>query len=161
MSMTNPEVAEVLGRIADLMEIQKGDPFKIRSYRSAAETIISLQTPVSEMAAAGGAAELKKLPGIGDAISKKIIDLLETGTTQVYEDLKAVTPETLLDLLKISGIGLKTLEVLHSQFKIRGLDDLAVFVAGGGLASVPRLGEKTQARIRHALEKRGYKFDNS
>jgi DNA polymerase (family X) len=156
--MTNPEVAEILERIADLMEIQKGDPFKIRSYRTAADTVISLQTPLSELATAGGAAELKKLPGIGDAISKRIFDLLETGTTQVYEDLKKETPETLLDLLKIGGIGLKTLEVLHREFKVSSLDDLAVFVAGGGLANVPRLGEKTRTRIKHALEKRGYSF---
>ena len=155
--MTNPEVSEILGRIADLMEIQKGDPFKIRSYRTAAETIVSLQTPLTELAAAGGAAELRKLPGIGEAISRKIIDLLETGTTQVLEDLRAVTPESLLDLLKISGIGLKTLEVLHNQFKIRSLDDLAVFAAGGGLESVPRLGAKTIARIKASLERRGYK----
>ena len=103
--MTNPEVAEKLERIADLMEIQKGDPFKIRSYRMAAETVISLQTPLSELVAEGGAAELKKLPGIGDAISKRIFDLMETGTTQVYEDLRKETPETLLDLLKISESG--------------------------------------------------------
>ena len=154
--MTNPEVAEILERIADLMEIQKGDPFKIRSYRTAAETVISLQTPLAELTAEGGAAELKKLPGIGEAISKRISDLLETGTTQVYEDLKKETPETLLDLLKISGIGLKTLEVLHREFKVSSLDDLAAFVAGGGLASVPRLGEKTRGRIKYALEKRGY-----
>ena len=156
--MTNPEVAEKLERIADLMEIQKGDPFKIRSYRMAAETVISLQTPLSELVAEGGAAELKKLPGIGDAISKRIFDLMETGTTQVYEDLRKETPETLLDLLKISGIGLKTLELLYREFKISSLDDLAEFVKGGGLAGVPRLGQKTQERIKRSLEKRGYQF---
>lgn len=159
--MTNTEVAEILGKIADLMELQRGDPFKIRSYRSASEMITGLQTPLSEMAAKGGAAELRTLPGIGDAISKKIIDLLETGTTQVYEDLKAVTPETVLDLLKIGGIGMKTLEVLHNDFKISSLDDLARFAAGGGLSSVPRLGEKTSARIKNALQRRGYQVDRS
>lgn len=158
--MTNPEVAEILGRIADLMELQKGDQFKIRSYRSAADMITGLQASLSEMAAAGGATELRKLPGIGDAISRKIIDLLETGTTQLYEDLRAVTSETVLDLLKIGGVGMKTLEILHDQFKIRSLDDFAKFVAGGGLESVPRLGEKTRARIKASLQKRGYEIES-
>ena len=70
--MTNPEIASIFGRIADLMELQKGDPFKIRSYRAASELIGELPTPMAEMAAKGGAAELRKLPGVGEAISKKI-----------------------------------------------------------------------------------------
>ncbi|MEP7271448.1 MAG: helix-hairpin-helix domain-containing protein [Acidobacteriota bacterium] len=157
--MMNSEVAAILRRIADLMELQKGDQFKIRSYRTAADSITGLQTPLSELAARGGAAELRKLPGIGDAISKRIVDLLETGTTEVYEQLRAVISETVLDLLQIGGVGMKTLEVLHHQFKVRSLDDFAKFVAGGGLESVPRLGEKTRARIRAALTKRGYQID--
>ncbi len=161
MAMTNPEVAEILGRIALLMELQKGDPFKFRSYRTASEVIGGLQTPVSEMVEKGGAAELKKLPGIGDAISKKVVDILETGTTPLYEELGAVTPATVLDLLRISGIGMKTLELLHFQFKINNLDDFAKFVAGNGLESVPRLGEKTRARIRRSLERLGYEVGSS
>lgn len=161
MAMTNPEVAEILGRIALLMELQKADPFKFRSYRTASEVIGGLQTPVSEMVEKGGAAELKKLPGIGDAISRKIVDILETGTTPLYEELGAVTPATVLDLLRISGIGMKTLELLHFQFKINNLDDFAKFVAGNGLESVPRLGEKTRARIKRSLERLGYEFGSS
>lgn len=156
MSMTNPEIAAILGRIADLMELQKGDGFKIRSYRSASELIGELSTPLAEMAALGGAAELRKLPGIGDAISKKVIDILETGTTGLYEELRAAIPETVLDLLRVDGIGMKTLELLFQQFHVTNLDDFARFVAGGGLDSVPRLGEKTRARIRTSLVKLGY-----
>lgn len=157
--MTNTEVAEMLGRIADLMELQKGDPFKIRSYRTAADSITGLQTPLTELAAQGGAAELRKLQGIGDAISKRIVDLLETGTTEVYEQLRAVMPETVLELRKISGIGLKTVELLVEQFNVKSLDDLAKFAAGGGLMSVPRLGDKTRARIIATLKKRGYEIE--
>jgi DNA polymerase (family X) len=153
MSMTNREIASIFGRIADLMELQKGDSFKIRSYRGASELIAELSTPLSEMAAKGGAAELRKLPGVGEAISKKIIDILDTGTTKAYEDLKAEIPETLLDLLRIDGIGMKTVDILYHQFHISNLDDFKKFVDGGGLLSVPRLGEKTRARIQKSLEK--------
>ena len=151
--MTNSEIATIFGRIADLMELQRGDPFKIRSYRAASELLGELATPLAEMAATGGVAELRKLPGVGEAISKKIIDILETGTTKVYEELRAEIPETVLDLLRVGGIGMKTLEILYRQFQVRNLDDFRKFVAGGGLLSVPRLGEKTRARIRASLEK--------
>jgi len=156
--MTNPEIASIFGRIADLMELKRADPFKIRSYRAASELIGELSTPLADMAAKGGAAELRKLPGVGEAISKKIIDILETETTKVYEDLRAEVPETVLDLLRIDGIGMKTLEILYYQFQIASLDDFRKFVAGGGLLSVPRLGEKTRARIQRSLERMSSEF---
>jgi DNA polymerase (family 10) len=136
------------------MELRGDDQFRIRSYRTAADLIADLQTPVEEIAKQG-AAELRKLPGIGDAISRKIIDIVETGTTKLYEELNAEIPATVLDLLEIEGIGMKTLEVLYRQFQVTNLDDFAKFVAGGGLESVPRLGEKAQARIRASLKALG------
>jgi DNA polymerase (family 10) len=135
------------------MELRGDDQFRIRSYRTAADLIADLQTPVEEIAQQGGAAELRKLPGIGEAISRKIIDIVETGTTKLYEELNAEIPATVLDLLEIEGIGMKTLEVLYRQFQVTNLDDFAKFVAGGGLESVPRLGEKAQLRIRASLNK--------
>ena len=74
------------------MELRKDDPFKIRSYRGAAELIAELQTPLADLASAGGAAELRRLPGIGDAISKKIVEILETGTTPLYDELQSEIP---------------------------------------------------------------------
>ena len=93
------------------MELRGDDQFRIRSYRTAADLIADLQTPIEELAQQGGAAELRKLPGIGEAISRKIIDIVETGTTKLYEELNAEIPATVLDLLEIEGIGMKTLAV--------------------------------------------------
>lgn len=154
--MTNQEIAAVFRRLADLMELRDDNPFKIRAYRTAAETIEDTTTPLAEMAAAGGVARLRELPGIGEAISKKIVDLVETGTFKAWEEIKAEIPETVLDLLKVEGLGLKTLQILYRQFRITNLDDFAKFVEGGGLASVPRLGDKAQDRIRASLEQLGY-----
>ncbi|HKQ77670.1 MAG TPA: hypothetical protein VJ810_28500 [Blastocatellia bacterium] len=149
--MTNQEIADVFRRLADLMELGEDNPFKIRAYRTAAETIEDATTPLAEMIEAGGVARLRELPGVGEAISKKIVELLETGTFKAYEEIKAEIPETVLDLLEVDGVGLKTLQILYQRFQITNLEDFAKFVEGGGLDSVPRLGAKTQYRIRASL----------
>lgn len=150
--MTNVEIANVFRRLADLMELRDDNAFKIRAYRNAADLIEDFHTPLADLAAAGGAARLRELPGIGEAISQKIIDLLDTGTFKAYEEIKRAIPETVLDLLKVEGVGLKLAQLLYRQFQITNLPDFAKFVAGGGLNSVPRLGEKGQQRIRTSLQ---------
>jgi DNA polymerase (family 10) len=150
--MTNQQIADVFRRLANLMELGEENPFKIRAYRTAAETIEDTTTPLAEMVSAGGAARLRELPGVGEAISRKIVELLATGSFKAYEEIKAKIPETTLDLLNVEGVGLKTLQLLYQRFRITNLDDFAKFVGGGGLASVPHLGEKTQARIRASLK---------
>jgi DNA polymerase (family 10) len=154
--MTNREIAEVFRRLAALMELREDNHFKIRAYRTAAETIEDAPAPLAEMVAAGGASRLRELPGIGEAISQKILDLLTTGTFKAYEEIKAEIPETVLDLLQVEGIGIKTLHLLYHQFRLTNLDDFAKFVAGGGLGSVPQMSERNQARIRHSLNSLGY-----
>src|SRR5690242_2626410 len=144
--MTNQEIAGFFHRLANLMELREDDPFRIRSYRMAAETIEDWPKPLAEIAA-DGATALRELPGVGPAISQKIMDLLATGTFKTYQEITAEIPETTLDLLKVEGVGMKMLHTLFHQFHLTNLDDFAKFVAGGGLASVPKLGEKGQARI--------------
>ncbi|MBO0860990.1 MAG: DNA polymerase/3'-5' exonuclease PolX, partial [Chloracidobacterium sp.] len=150
--MTNQEIAGVFRNLADLMEIGEENPFKIRAYRAAAETIEDTTTPLAQMVSEGGGARLRELPGVGEAISRKIVELLETGTFKAYEEIKAKIPEATLDMLRIEGIGLKTLQLLYHRFQVTNLDDFAKFVEGGGLSSVPHLGEKTQDRIRASLK---------
>jgi DNA polymerase (family X) len=154
--MTNQEIAAVFRRLADLLELIDENPFKIRSYRTAAETIEETPRPLAELFAQGGAEKLRELPGIGEAISRKVIDLLKTGTFKRFEEVKAQIPETVLDLLQIEGIGIKTLQVLYRQFQITNLGDFAKFVDGGGLDSVPRMNENMQKRIRESLRRLGY-----
>lgn len=150
--MTNGEIANVFRRLADLMELRDDNAFKLRAYRNAADLIEDFQTPLADLVAQGGAARLRELPGIGEAISQKIIDLLDTGTFKAYEEIKREIPETVLDLLKVEGVGMKLAQLLYRQFQITNLPDFAKFVAGGGLNSVPRLGEKGQQRIRASLQ---------
>jgi DNA polymerase (family X) len=149
--MDNEAIAERFNRLANLMEIRGDDRYRIRSYRNAAEVIETWPTPLKLIASEAGAKGLQEIPGIGKAISGKIIELLDKGTFEAWEKLLAETPETVLDLLRVSGIGIKTASLLHQQFKISSLDDLKDFVVGGGLEMVDGIGEKSAERIRESL----------
>lgn len=150
--MDNEEIARRFARLANLMEIRGDDRYRIRSYRNAAEVIETWPTPMKKIAQEEGAKGLQTIPGVGKAISGKIIELLEKGTFEAWEKLTAETPESVLDLLRVSGIGLKTAATLHQQFKIASLDDLKKFAAGDGLEMVDGLGEKSAERIRESLK---------
>jgi DNA polymerase (family 10) len=151
--MDNEAIAGRFYRLANLMEIRGDDHFRIRSYRNAAEVLETWPTPLKTIAAEDGVKGLQAIPGVGKAISGKIIELLEKGTFDAWEKLTAETPETVLDLLKVSGVGLKTASILHRQFKISSLADLKQFVAGGGLDMVDGIGEKSAERIASSLRR--------
>jgi DNA polymerase IV (family X) len=151
--MDNEEIARRFYRLANLMEIRGDDKFRTRSYRNAADTIETWPTELSKIAAEEGVKGLQTLPGVGKAISAKILELLQTGTFAAWEKLTEETPESVLDLMRVSGIGIKTAAALHQQFKIASLDDLKKFVAGGGLEMVDGMGEKSIERITESLKR--------
>lgn len=151
--MDNEEIAGRFQRLANLMEIRGDDRFRIRSYRNAADIIETWPTPLRQIAKEDGAKGLQEIPGVGKAISSKILELLEKGTFDAWEKLILETPASTLDLLRVSGIGLKTAATLHQQFKIASLDDLKKFVAGGGLEMVDGIGERSAERIKESLER--------
>ena len=149
--MTNEEIARRFERLALLMEIRGDDRFRVRSYRNAAEMIETWPTPVERIAREEGVKGLQTIPGVGKAISGKIVELLERGTFEAWERLKSETPETVLDLLRVEGVGVKTAATLYQQFKISSLEDLRRFVEGGGLEMVDGGGEKTAERIARSV----------
>ncbi|HEX8709928.1 MAG TPA: helix-hairpin-helix domain-containing protein [Pyrinomonadaceae bacterium] len=151
--MDNYAIAERFNRLADLMEIRGDDRYRIRSYRNAAEAIETWPTELSRIAAEDGLKGLQALPGVGKAISGKIMELLTNGSFEAWEKLVAETPATVLDLLRVGGIGLKTAATLYQQFKISSLEDLRKFVAGGGLEMVDGVGEKSAERITESLKR--------
>lgn len=149
--MENSEIARTFRRLADLLELRGENHFKVRSYRTAADTIEDVSEPLAEMLEKGGPAALRELPGIGEAISRKIADLVATGSFKLWDEVRREIPESVLDLLEVDGIGLKTLQVLYHQFQLTNLSDFARFVDGGGLDSVPGMGEKLRQRIGASL----------
>jgi DNA polymerase (family X) len=150
--MDNEVIARRFYRLAALMELRGDDPFRWRSYRNAAEAIEVWPTPLKEIAEKEGVAGLQEIPGIGKAIAGKVIELLTRGTFDAWERLTAETPESVLDLMEIPGIGPKTAALLHQRFKVSSLAEFKKFVAGGGLDMVDGIGPKTADRIKEALE---------
>ena len=151
--MTNEEIARRFERLSVLMSIRGDDQFRVRSYRNAAEVIETWPTPLARIAKDEGVKGLQTLPGVGKAISGKIVELLERGTFEAWEKLTAETPETVLDLLEVEGVGLKTAAALHQQFKISSLEDLRMFVEGGGLELLDGVGERSAERIKAGLKR--------
>jgi|ERR1051325_7290077 DNA polymerase (family 10) len=149
--MNNEQIARRFFRLAALMEVRGDDPFRLRSYRNAAEAIETWPTPLKQVAREEGLEGLQSIPGVGKAIAGKIIDLLDRGTFDAWERLVAETPESVLELLDIPGIGPKTAALLHQKFKISSRRDLKKFVAGGGLETVDGIGAKTADRIKESL----------
>src|SRR6476660_9844945 len=126
--MTNEDIARRFNRMAALMEVRGEDQFRLRSYRMAAEAIetwpTEMQTIVKEEEGASG---LQEIPGVGKAIASKIVELLEKGTFDAWDRMTVETPETVLDLLDLPGVGPKTAANLHQKFKVASLDDLRKF----------------------------------
>ena len=133
------------------MDIRGDDPFRLRSYRNAAEAIETWPKPLKQIAGEQGIEGLQAIPGVGKAIAGKIIEILDRGTFNAWERIVAETPETVLDLLEIPGIGPKTAALLHQKFKVSSIDALRKFVKGGGLEMVDGIGPKTAERIKESL----------
>lgn len=150
--MDNQSIARRFFRLAALMEIRGDDPFRLRSYRNAAEALETWPTPLEKIYKAEGLAGLLAIPGVGKAIAGKIVDLIERDSFDAWERMIAETPESVLDLLEVPGIGPKTAALLQQKFKVSSRGDLKKFVAGGGLEQVDGIGSKTAERIMESLQ---------
>ena len=148
--MDNLAIARVLAEIGDLLEIKNENPFKIRAYRNAAETIA--QHP--ERVAGLSPADRLTLPGIGKDLAGKIGELVDTGAIKYHQDLLQEFPPTILDLLHLQGVGPKTVALLYHHLGIRTLDDLESAAREGRLRKVRGMGAKKEALILRAIEER-------
>jgi len=146
--MKNQHVARILNEIADMLEMQ-GVEFKPRAYRRAARTIESLAEPIEDVYATG---KLLDLPGVGDAIAKKVAEIIDTGTLGYYEELKKKTPVDLESLLSVEGIGPKTVGLLYKKLGIRSLEDLQHAAEEHKIREVKGLGPKTEENILGSIE---------
>lgn len=150
MPIQNADIATVFNEIADLLEIEGANPFRIRAYRNAARTIFELGQDARELVAQH--ADLSKLPGIGKDLSAKIIEIVQTGRCQTLEKLRRQTPPGLPELLKIPGLGPKRVAVLYHELDIHTPEQLMRAVKDHRLRSLAGFGAKTEARIMSALK---------
>jgi DNA polymerase (family X) len=146
----NRSIAQTLGEIADLLEIKGENAFKIRAYRSAADTIAAWGDAVARM----DETQLRELPGIGKDLAKKLLELTSTGVLTYHQELLQEFPPTILDLLRLQGVGPKTVALLYSALNIRGVDDLAAAARDGRLRALKGMGAKKEALILKAIEER-------
>ncbi|MEW5826396.1 MAG: DNA polymerase/3'-5' exonuclease PolX [Candidatus Bipolaricaulota bacterium] len=150
--MKNENVARILTEIADLLDLD-GVPFKPRAYRRAAEVVESLREPIEDLVAAGAHAEL---PGVGEAIAKKIAEIVRTGRLAYHDELKGKLPIDLYTLTRVEGVGPKTAKLLYEALGVRSLADLEIAAREGKVRTVKGLGEKTEQKIlRGLVEARG------
>ena len=146
--MDNLAIARVLAEIGDLLEIKGENPFKIRAYRNAADTIVHETRPVASLSAA----ERLALQGIGKDLAAKIGELAETGTIRFHQELLQEFPPTVLDLLHLQGVGPKTVARLYAELGVRTLEELEQAARDGRIRAMKGMGEKKEALILKALE---------
>jgi len=148
--LENLDVARELALLADLLEIQGANPFRIRAYRNAINTIDGLSRPLHEMVAEG--ADLTELPAIGDNVAAHIVELLQTGSIDRLREVEAEFPRSLVELMALEGLGPKKARKLFEELGVRTVDDLARELDAGKVATLEGFGEKSVAKLRHALE---------
>ena len=148
--MDNLAIARVLNEIGDLLEIKNENPFKIRAYRNAADTIVHLPDPVASLSPA----DRLQIPGIGKDLAGKLGELAETGVCRFHRELLEEFPPTILDLLRLQGVGPKTVALLYRSLEIKSLDDLERAARDGRIRAIKGMGAKKELLILKALEDR-------
>lgn len=148
--MDNKAIAGLLYETADLLEIDNQDPFRIRSYRRAAEAVESLDQQVSQLIA-----EPKKLlevPGIGKGMVANLQDLLSQGQIGVHAELIKKYRPSMLELLKVQGLGPKTIALIWSAYQVADLEGVEKLAREGKIRTLPRMGEKHEQKLLKAIE---------
>jgi DNA polymerase (family X) len=150
--MDNASLARVLQDIAEALEIKGESFFRIRSYRLGAESVGSHGQDVAEMIRRGD--DLGSIPGVGGGIAAKLRELVETGRCAYHDELLTEIPRSLLDLLKVPGLGPKGVSLVFRELGVRSAADLEAAIADGRFRTLPGMKEKKEARIRQGLEAR-------
>ncbi len=148
--LDNKSVARTLLEIADLLELKGENPFKIRAYRNAADVVSHAAEAVSAL----DEAALRGWNGIGKDLAGRIREIATTGDCAVRRDLLTEFPATLLDVLRLQGVGPKTVAVLYKELRIASLDDLAAAAKAGRIRGVKGMGGKKEQLILQAIEER-------
>lgn len=149
--MTKNEIADVLNEIGVLLELKGENPFKVRAYHTGARALETLEEDLKALVAEG---RLETVPGIGEALAKKITELQTSGRLEFYEKLKASVAPGLVELLDIPGLGARKIRVLHERLDVNSVVDLTRACHAGRVAELPGFGEKTQEKILTGIKNR-------
>ena len=148
--MDNPAIARILREIADLLEIKGENPFKIRAYRNGADIAGNHPHELGTLDETG----LREIPGIGKDLAARIREIGQTGDTAIHQELLTEFPPTILDVLRLQGLGPKTVATLYKELDIRTLEDLEKAALDGRVRALKGMGQKKEALILKALDER-------
>ena len=148
--MENKTIADIFTEIADILEIQGENPFRVRSYRNAARTIQDMSRSLESLVKAGE--DLEEIPGIGKSMSEKIQEILSTGKCHTLEELRSRVPPGLTELLKLEGLGPKKVKALYDELSVDSVDRLEKAAQAGRLRNLPGMGLKTEEKVLKSIE---------
>ena len=151
MGAQNRDIAAILDRVADLLDIQGANVFRIRSYRNAARTIADLPREVVALLAEGE--DLSRLPGIGRDLAGKVEEIARAGTLGLLQDLERQTPAGLGELMRLESLGPKRIQALYRRLGIRTLDELLEAARAHRIRELAGFGAKSEERILEAAER--------
>ncbi|MBC7979883.1 MAG: DNA polymerase/3'-5' exonuclease PolX [Armatimonadetes bacterium] len=147
--MNREGMADVLEKIALLLELKGENPFKVRAYRQGAEVVLAMEEDVVELV--GRKDGLVGVKGIGDALRQKLHELANTGKLEFYEQLKEEFPESIFELFEIQGLGPKKIKALYDALGVDSLAKLKATCEEGKVADLPGFGAKTQVKLLQAM----------
>lgn len=151
MGMHNRDIAATLGRLADLLEVDGANAFRVRAYRNAAHTVSDLSPQVSDLIASG--ADLTAYPGIGRDLAEQIRTLVETRRLPALDEIAERVPPELSDLMQIQGLGPKGVKKLYDHFRIHTLADLERAARAGEVSALTGFGHKKEQALIEGIER--------
>jgi len=152
MPVQNSDVKDIFNKVADLLDIEGANAFRVRAYRNAARTVSSLPRNVSEMIGEGK--DLTRLAGIGEDLAGKIKEIVETGTLSQLEEIEKKTPSELNKLMTLDGLGPKRIKALNRELGIENLDELRAAAEEGKISNLEGFGKKTEQKILEGLQQK-------
>ena len=149
--MTNPEIADAFDSVADILEFQGANPFRVRAYRNAARTIRDLPESMAEIVADPERA-LSDIEGIGKDLAEKIAALVTTGTLEMLEELKQQVPESVMSIMRVPGLGPKRAAMLYKELQVTSLEELRAACEAHRVRELKGFGAKTEESILAGLQ---------
>ncbi|MDO8664718.1 MAG: DNA polymerase/3'-5' exonuclease PolX [Candidatus Liptonbacteria bacterium] len=152
MTLTNLEIAKILREIGEYLEMQD-IPFKPRAYEKAALAVENLgEEEAGDIYKSGGIKALEEIPGVGVSIAEKIEELLKTGRSKYYEELKKKTPVNLSELTRVEGLGPKSIKKLYRKLGVKNIKDLEKAAKAGKIRNLEGFGQKSEEKILTGIE---------
>jgi DNA polymerase (family 10) len=148
-AMKNREVVHIFSQVADMLAIRGDQIHRVLAYRRAAESVEALGRDINVVYAEGN---LTEIPGIGDTLAAKIEEMLTTGRLAFYDKLSREIPPSLVEMLRVEGLGPKRVKQVYDVLKIATLDELTVAAREGKLRDLPGMGAKSEAKLLTAIE---------